>query len=374
MVNFSAKHEAAPINFRQLHKLFPSREIKSGPVNSLKLADKSMEFDALNFSHKGKKQALKDYLNDVRATSLLVIKDGNISHEQYFYGADQDSKFIVFSTTKSIVSLLVGIAVDEGLIKSVDDRLTDYLPELSQSGYVDATIKQVLQMTSALYFPGIDMTKGGAGRDMKKVSMESMSYGSGGLREHLRSVQANKDIAHGERWEYVNSNTQALAALVEKVSGMSVSDYMEAKLWKKIGAQASAHWLVDRYRDDQAMEHGWMGFIATVRDLGRLGLLVLHNGVVNGEQVVSEAWLKASVNTDNQAVQKIAADGFFSYGYQWWIPEGDKGEFMSIGYAGQLIYVNPSKKTVIVQTTANDDYSREDNVRAVKAFRVLSNQ
>jgi len=377
MANFSSRNAAAPIHYQQLYKLYPSRTIETGEVIALHSSAKPLPtrlVKSLTYDYNAEERSIEDYMSDQRVTGLLVHKSGKVEHESYYYGANKDSKLIAFSTTKSIVSLLVGIAVDEGLIKSENELITDYLPELKGSGYQGATIKHILQMTTALAFPGEDKGASGQGRDIRGATVKSLAYGSGGLRRQPQNAKVKEGVEHGEAWEYLNTNTQTLAVLVERVSGQTVSDYLEEKLWKKIGAANSAHWLVDRYDEKDAMEHGWMGINATVRDYARIGLLMLNQGQARGEQVVSRQWLKASTTPDSAAVRSLSGHTSMGYGYQWWLPHGDSGDYLSVGHAGQMIYVNPERDLVIVQTAASPIYKPLTKEESVAVFRRLSEQ
>nr|WP_241263176.1 serine hydrolase [Parahaliea mediterranea] len=300
-----------------------------------------------------------------------MLEDGSIRHQSHFFGYTADDPRILFSTTKSIVSLLVGIAIDDGLIKSVDDPVTVYLPELKDSGYAGATIKHVLQMTTAVHYPGEDSGAAGMGRDIRGVSARSLAFGAGGLREHPQHARAKPGVRHGDSWEYLNTNTQTLTVLLERVSGRTVSAYAEEKLWRKLGAEQPAYWLIDRYQDSGAIEHGWMGLIMTLHDMARIGLMVENGGYWNGQQIVSSSWVKASTTADNAAVRSLAGHRSTHYGYQWWMPEGDEGEFMSVGHAGQIIYVNPAHDTVIVQTAADPAWGPGTKEEAVAVFRAM---
>ncbi|MFC6979284.1 serine hydrolase domain-containing protein [Microbulbifer taiwanensis] len=323
--NFSNKNEAAPIHFRQLQNLYPSRKLDSASGTSLPTAEKLLSIDRVSYRFDGQERRLRDYIEQRRVTGFLVLNNGEIAHESHYYGSNPHSRSILFSSTKSIVSLLVGIAVDRGMIKSVEDPIVDYLPELAGSAFDGASIKNVLQMTTSLYIEGADTGAGGEGRDIRAASAKSLAYGKGDLRGQPRTALRRPDRGHGETWEYLNTNTQALTVLIERVSGQKVSEFAEQYLWKKIGSEQPAYWLIDRNNEQEAIELGFGGFIAGLHDLGRLGMMVASEGQWAGEQVLSPEWIRASTTADNPAVRNLPSHTMMDYGYQWWIPQGDRG-------------------------------------------------
>ncbi|SHE61819.1 hypothetical protein SAMN04487965_0281 [Microbulbifer donghaiensis] len=370
--NFSHKNDAAPIHFRQLHTLYPSRKIaNSEAVSSLPVTRKQLKVADIRYDFDGKESIIGDYIDNRRLTGLLVIKDGKIVHESNYFGYEAASSRILFSTTKSIVSLLVGIAIDEGLINNVNEPLVKYLPELKGSGFDGASIKNVLQMTTALYFEGESAAAAGEGRDIRGATVRSLAFGNGGMRQQPKTAQHKPGAEHGEAWEYLNTNSQVLTVLLERVAGTTVAEFAQEKLWTKLGTEQPAYWLVDRRTDEDAMEHGWMGLVASLHDLGRIGLMVANEGKFNGHQIVSGDWLRESTTADNTAVRNLPHHKSTDYGYQWWIPHGDAGEFMSVGFAGQIIYVNPSANAVVAQTAADPDYGTRTKEEAVAVYRAL---
>ncbi|WP_158681728.1 serine hydrolase domain-containing protein [Microbulbifer pacificus] len=369
--NFSFQNEAAPIHFRQLQNLYPNRKIESAHGAPLPLSKAPLETDLITYRYKDKESTLQEYLTRRRTTGFLVLKDGKIAHESYFYGNSERAASIIFSASKSVISLLVGIAFDQGLLKNVDDPITDYLPELKGSAFDGASIKNVLQMTTSLYIEGANHGVNEPGRDIRNATAISLAYGQGDLRTQPKTAKRKPGKMHGQTWEYLNTNTQALTVLVERVSGLTVSEFAAKHLWRRIGTEQQAFWLTDRTDDAQAIEHGYMGFIASLRDLGRLGMMLANEGRWEGQQVVSSQWLKESTTNDNPAVTSVSGHTIMDYGYQWWLPRGDAGEFMAVGIGGQFIYGNPSQQVVIVQTSADPQYNSLSKEESVYLYRAI---
>ncbi len=369
----SPANPAAPYHFQQIHKLFPARVLQPAVTPSpLPPSEKKIEIASFAYSFDSAEKSATDYLATRKVTGLMMVRQGKVAFETYRYGATDKSTMIAFSTTKSIVSLLIGKLIEQGRLKSIDLLVTQLLPELAGSGYEGATVRHVLQMTTALEFPGEDKGAAGEGRDIRGAANRNFSMNDGGMRAQPALARPRTDRTHGQRWEYINTNTQVLALLVEKLSGMSVSAYAEKYLWQPIGAEAPAYWLVDNADIDKSFEHGWMGFNATVRDFSRVGLMMLNNGNWNGQQIIPADWVRASTTADNDAVRTLPGRGTMNYGLQWWMPADSTSEFMSIGFAGQIIYVNRAKDVVIVQTAADVGHSGASTTETVAFFRALA--
>ena len=159
----------------------------------------------------------------------------------------------------------------------------------------------------------------------------------------------------------ISINTHVLGMLLVRTTGMNISEYMSEKLWEPIGAEFGAYWLID----DSGMEMALGGLNACLRDFAKVGMLYLHEGNWQGQQLVPSSWIKASVTPDAPHLMPGLRDNsahLFGYGYQWWIPEGNEGEFLGIGVYNQYLYVNPTTKTVIVKNSANYRYNESNNV------------
>jgi CubicO group peptidase (beta-lactamase class C family) len=300
----------------------------------------------LQYDFHGQRYSLKDYYDRNFATGFLVLRGNQIIAEKYFHGADRNSRFVSQSVSKSIVSILIGAAIDDGSIKSVDDRVTEYLPYLAESGYRDVTVKNLLQMSTGVnYSEDYKDPKSGAA-----LIGAALLTGHPSFKEFTASIQPT-DVHPGTKFEYQSVNTQVLGLLLEKVTGKRLNEYVQEKLWKKIGAQSDAFFYESKNQPDIC---AFACFNSTVRDYARVGLMMLGGGALGAESVVSTQWVHDATTPDAPYLQAKRGGpiGGFGYAYQWWIPPGDDRAFEAQGIYGQCIYVNPAKNIVIVQTSA----------------------
>ena len=300
---------------------------------------------SLHYKFEGKEYSLNDYLRRNYATGFLVLHDDQIIFESYLHGADQKSRFVSQSVGKSIASILVGAAVNEGKIQSIDDPVDKYLPYLKSSGYHGVSIRNLLTMSSGVSYSEDyrDPTSGAA------MIGAALLTGKPTFQEFARSIRAS-GVKPGTQFQYQSVNTQVLGLLLEQVTGMRLNRYAEEKLWKKIGAQSDAFFYEAQAQPDTC---AFACFNATLRDYARVGLMMMRGGTLGPERVVPASWVRESTTpgADYLKPGNLGNDPL-GYGYQWWIPPGDDGAFEALGIFGQSIYVNPKMHIVIVQTSA----------------------
>lgn len=304
---------------------------------------KSYDFD-------GQFCSTEDFIKATDTSALLVLKDGSVRLERYLLTGGRDVQWMSFSVAKSFVSALVGIAVEDSCIQSIEDPITRYVPTLAGSAYDGVRIKDVLQMSSGARWnedysdPDADIHRFGAvmaGEDSLEAFVAGMA------RERAPGI-----VCH-----YNSADTQALGMLLVKATGRSLTDYMEEKLCEPLGMEAAGHWLVDC----QGLEMAAGGVMLTARDFAKLGELYRNKGAWSGRQIVPKAWVTASVTAEAPHLMPskvVLGDHTFplGYGYQWWLPDGDRGEFSAIGVYNQFVYVDPSRGVVIVKLSANRAY------------------
>jgi hypothetical protein len=300
----------------------------------------------MEYTFHGGRHSLEDYFERNFVTGFLVLHNDQIVVERYFYGADQNSRFVSQSLSKSIVSILIGAAVEEGAIKSIQDPVTKYLPYLSGSGYRDVTVKNLLQMSSGVHYSeDYRDPKSGAA-----LIGAALLTGNPSFKDYAQSMQPTS-TPPGTKFEYQSVNTQVLGLLLEKVTGKHLNEYAQEKLWRKIGAQSDAFFYESKKQPDTC---AFACFNAAVRDYARVGLMMLRGGTLGGARVVTRAWVQDSTTPDASYLRPKpdAPEGGYGYAYQWWVPPGEDGVFMALGIYGQCIYVNPARHVVIVQTSA----------------------
>lgn len=329
-------------NFRSMPDMFPYHEIHRG--------EKVFEFETAlqdlpeTFEYNGKTYRIEDLLENTWTTGLIVIKNDKILFEKYYRGNTRDTLNISWSVGKSFVSALVGIAIEEGYIQGVDIPVTDYAPELKGSGYDGVPLKHVLQMSSGVRF---DEDYGAFFSDINRMG-RVIAMGDS-INEFAASLE--KEREPGTYHYYVSMDTQVLGMVLKNTTGKTPSQYLEEKIWKKIGMHSNAKWLVD----DMDMELVFGTLNVTLRDYARFGRLYATYGNWNGEQIIPKQWIIDSITPDAPHLmpgENPLSNTMMGYGYQWWIPEKPEGDFMALGVYGQYIYVNPAKQVVIVKNSA----------------------
>jgi len=314
------------------------------PVFSLRETNDSFTTD---YKFHGKEYTLDEYFERSSVLGLLVLHEDQIALEKYFYDAGPKSHFISNSMAKSIVSVLIGIAIEKGEIKSVDDPVTRYLPYLSESGFKEVTVKHLLQMASGIRWnedyldPNSDFNH----------YVLALWQGTPPLKEFATACKSLEQP--GTRFEYQSIDTQVLGQLLEAATGMPLNKYCERELWNKLGAESDAFF----YRSKQQSEIPALAcFCATLRDYGRFGLMMMNGGKLGGHEIVSRDWVHMSTTTEgaSQFPQPAGPEDEYSeslgYAYQWWLLDG--GVYMAMGIHGQTIYIDPARHIVIVQTSA----------------------
>jgi CubicO group peptidase (beta-lactamase class C family) len=308
-----------------------------------------------SFSYEGKTYDSRAFLDSSYTTGFLVLQDDSLRFEQYYLGHSPSTQHISWSMAKSYVSALFGIAMEEGYIKSIEQKVEEYLPELKGSGYEGVRIKDVLQMSSGVRF---NEDYGDLSSDINRWG-RSFAWGSSQDKFAATLVREREPGTYNH---YVSINTHVLGMILVKATGQSLTQYLHDKLWQPLGCEYDAYWLIDDY----GMEMALGGLNVCLRDYARIGQLFLHEGNWNGKQIVPSAWMKASVTPDAPHLMpgknEQSAHQGFGYGYQWWVPEGDEGEFMAMGIYNQYIYINPTTHTVIAKNSANPHFNDKSYV------------
>jgi CubicO group peptidase (beta-lactamase class C family) len=270
------------------------------------------------------------YLEDNKTVAFLIIKNDTIQYEKYFKGYDKESIVPSFSMAKSVTSILIGCAIDEGLIKSVDEPITNYIPELTKNGFDKVTIKHLLQMTSGIKFNESYVNPFG--------DAASFYYGLN-LRKEIGKIKLKTEP--GKKFEYVSGNTQLLGLVLERsLKEKTITSYLQDKIWTPLEMEYDASWSIDRKKN--GLEKTFCCLNARARDFAKIGRLYKNKGNWNGKQIVSQKWVEESTKLDTSE----GSANF--YQYQWWLPTPNE-DFMAEGILGQFVYVNPSKDLIIVR-------------------------
>lgn len=296
-----------------------------------------------NFKYNGKAYNSVKFLEDSWATGFLVLQNDSIVFEDYYLGNTESTRNISWSMAKSFISALMGIAIEEGYIKSIEQNVEDYVPELIGSSYEGVRIKDVLQMSTGVKF---NEDYGDFNSDINRWGR---GFALGGSQDEFAGT-LEREAEPGTINHYVSINTHVLGMIITRATGRTITDYMQEKLYTPLGMEYDGYWLLD----GENMEMVLGGLNLALRDYAKIGTLFLNNGNMNGDQIVSKDWVKSSITPDGQHVQP---GELFGYGYQWWIPKGNQGEFMAIGIYNQCIYVNPTTNTVVVKLSANPKFN-----------------
>ncbi|WP_308168746.1 serine hydrolase [Nonomuraea sp. NEAU-A123] len=298
---------------------------------------------SVTYTYQGQEHTLNDFLSRTKTNGFVVLDGKDVVAERYT-DASRATRFQSWSMAKSFTSTAIGIALSEGRIRSIDDKVDRYLPELAGSGYAGVSIRDLLRMSS-----GIDWD------ELTDVPRLQAAANRGYSIRRIAARQV-RGWEPGSRFEYTSMNSFVLARLVTKVTGMPYHEYVERKIWRPAGMESTA----TVGKDSRGDSLGYCCYYATDRDFARFGLLYLRGGKVNGRQVVPASWVKASTKPSSAVNPR--------YGLHWWL--GDGGDFMAAGFGGQYIYVSPEYGVVIVKSVTAA--GRPDQDEALTAFRAVA--
>jgi len=321
--------------FRNIDQLAPVRWIRADE-RLLELPRAERDLGGVTLEFEGATLTVDDYVRRQRTAGLLVIHDGRIVYERYALGNNENTRWISFSVAKSVVAMLVGAAIQDGYIDSVDEKVTAYLPRLADSSYQDTTIRDLLQMAS-----GVAWNEDSADpeSDVARASYETLA-----LYEFLRDKP--RVAAPGERFNYNTAETNLAGTLLRAAIGNNLATYLEQKIWQPFGMESDAYW---QLTEPGGGEFGGCCISATLRDYGRLGLFALGGGLLpDGTRVLPAGWMAEST---------APSQGYAGYGYFWWLYES--GAYEAMGVFGQSIYVDPEHDVVIAQHSARPEADSE---------------
>jgi len=305
----------------------------------------------------GGRATLEGYLARNPTTGLLVAVDDTIHVERYQYARGETHRFVSFSMAKTICAILVGLAVQDGAIASIDDAAEKYVPALVGSEYGRTPIRHLLSMSS-----GVRFREDYDGADDAAKLTRALLFGSGGAGA-VRQFNT-RDAAPGQRWYYASAESQVLGLVLTGALKRPVAEYLSERLWQPIGAEADASWVIDR--TGQETTHG--NFSAVLRDYARLGRLLANGGRVAEKQVIPAVWLREMTRMQFSSDQ---TGRWFGYGFQTWIfPEND-GSFALLGVRGQTIFVDPARKLVMVHTAVRPDARDAGGAETTALWRAL---
>lgn len=351
--------------FADMRSLFPIRAVRTASPTALPVAAQPVALPE-HYLHEGETRPLRRFLEETDTSGLLVLRDGEIVHEEYALGSSRETRWISWSVAKSFVSAMVGVAFHDGLIESLHDPISKYVPALAGSSYDGVEIEDILEMSSGASW---DEDYGDPLSDITRFGTAIVF----GRSQDDFAASLEREHEPGSYNRYNSTDTQVLAMLLVQVTGMTLAEYTERTLWQPMQMQHDAYWITD----EPGMELAFGGLNVTLRDYARFGELYRNGGRWNGRQVVPEAWVAASTVPGEPHLQpgaKAGSDTIFGYGYQWWLPpSGSDGEYSAIGVYNQFVYVNPARGVVIAKTSANQAYGRDESTdREIETFAVFN--
>ena len=288
---------------------------------------------------------LDDFLDAHRNTGLLVLRGDTVLAERYQYGRTAGHRFASASVAKTVLGMLVGIAVHEKKL-SLEDHADQYVPALKGHPYGDTSIRDLLTMSS-----GIRFTENYSGRDdsSKLVANTLRQQTQGGADTVLEFKQ--REAPAGTRFHYASADSQVLGLVLTAAVREPLSTYLSEKIWQPMGAEANATWLLDK----GGYETGYCCINATLRDYARFGMLLANYGALDGKQIIPAEWVKAATTPEAPHLRVGKATPNNGYGYQTWITHRTEPRFAALGIHGQAIFIDPVSKLVVVHTAAWSD-------------------
>jgi CubicO group peptidase (beta-lactamase class C family) len=319
--------------FPHMERLYRVHTVKHGAQIHPLPKGKSL---AVSIELNGGAETVDQFMQQQGNAGILVLEAGHIRLEQYAMGYGPKGRWTSFSVAKSITSTLVGAAIRDGYINSVDDPITRYLPGLQGSAYDGVSIRQVLTMTSGVKWNEDYLDPGS---DVAQLYTVAPDPGLDPTISYMRKL--TREAAPGSQWVYKTGETNLIGVLVSTATRQTLSDYLSKKIWRAYGMERDAVWMIDA----RGQESGGCCLSASLHDYGRMGLFMLEGGIAAGAPVLPDGWIASA--TQKQADIGAPDRG---YGFQWWTQ--NDGSFNALGIFGQAIHIDPTRKLVIVISSA----------------------
>ena len=317
---------------------FATRTVKAGaPVRPLTYSDRPLpDFPIVS---NGATYDIYDYVSRNRISGLLVMKDDEVRLEHYDLGITEHTRWLSMSMAKSFSTTLVGAAIQDGFIKSVDEPLITYLPEFNGTAFDGVTVKTLMQMTSGVKWSDDQTDANSERRQMLEIQIAQQS---GAVMRYM--AERPRAAVPGTQFCYSTGDAHVVGALIKAATGKWLSDYLSEKIWSKLGVEQDGAWWLEA---PGGLEVAGSGFFATLRDYARFGRFILDDGVIDGERILPEGWVREAGSARQISGKRV------DYGYMWWIVPNadgslDDGAFTARGIFGQLMYINPKHRVICV--------------------------
>jgi CubicO group peptidase (beta-lactamase class C family) len=291
------------------------------------------------------------FMTDERVRGVLVLQDGKVRLERYVSPHSPATRWNSFSIAKSITSTLVGAAMKDGSIESLDDRVTRYITALRGSAYDEVTVRQLLTMTSGVKW-NEDYTD--VNSDVARMYAQAPDPGFDMTVSYVRKLP--REAPPGAKWVYKTAETNLVGVLVAEATRKPLADYLSEKIWRAYGMERDAEWMID----DVGHEQGGCCLAMTLRDYGRFGQFILDGARADGKPIVAENWLAEATRT------QVSTGGRTGYGYQWWTRAD--GTFEGRGIYGQTLHIDRARRLVIVLNSATEQPTGRESGQARQEF------
>jgi len=317
------------------YKIFPSRPLAKSTQSYIYRCDVDNNRVPKTFLYKQKSHDLDCLMEDNNTVAFIVIKNDTIVYEEYFGNHQSSSISTIFSISKSFTSALIGCAIEDGYITSVNDPVSKYIPELKKNGFDKVKISNLLQMTS-----GINYSR----HENQPFQKPATFYYTDNLRKEILKLKVKREPC--EPFVYRSGNTQILALLLDRaLNDKTVTDYFQEKIYNPAGMEFDGSWTIDHEGD--GIEKSFCGINMTARDVAKIGSIYLHQGFWNDKQIVPKYWVELSTQKDTSE----CSAPFYQYG--WWLMSITDGDYRGDGAMGQFLYINPKENIVIVRLGKN---------------------
>jgi CubicO group peptidase (beta-lactamase class C family) len=336
--------------YRIVDRLFATRTIRRGGAK--RPLPRGAELNVVYASNPsdpsdGPMHSVADFMDRNSVAGLLIIKDGQLVLEHYGLGLRPSDRWSTMSTVKSMTAMLVGAAVQDGALESIDDKVSHYLPQLEGSAYAHVTVRHLLTMSSGVEWTEVYTDKNS---DVNRYSKSLADKVPGGVLDILRRLPTADEP--GRVWRYNTGDTYLLGAMISAATGQTLADYMSEKIWQPCGMEFDAYYTLE---SDDGQEIGGSRAGMALRDIGRFAMFVLDDGVIGGTRVLPEGWVDMATERAFELPKEFqspsrAALGLTGYGFSWWLT--DDGAIMAMGHSGQRIYIDRAKRLVVVNLAA----------------------
>lgn len=335
-------------DFSRLYEIFPADRVARGKQAHVLPVSRPLEPQWKDASIN-----LGSYMHRYHVAGVMVLQDGNIRLQHHASNFGPEKRWTSFSVAKSVTSVLLGIALEQGYVTSMDDTLETYIPQLAGSAYAKVTVRQLLTMTSGVRWnEDYDDPQSDVAQMYRDACVEGQPHVLPYLKKLPRAWPA------GTHFNYNTAETDLLGILVQRATHRSLADYLSETVWKPYGMTSDAYWLKD---ECDGSNTGGSGLAATLADYARMGQFMLDGGRVDGKPIIAKVWMQGAMQR-----QESVDDPERGYGYLWWTDSD--GSYAAVGIFGQLLYVDPSRNLVIAQVAAWPHAYNKDEVAARRAF------